>query len=239
MAPRPLALLLLASATLLAAGEPEDTAYRLALQVTEELRPPRPLVAKVARMLAQARRAAPEVASTGADPNAGAASVIVTLDEGVKKAVLEPLHERLGVTRTDSFQFMNGHTLWFREPLNFQVVERLLRELPGVKSVSPNSVIGSTGGATLAREGEGFLLTVHQGSGDCFAGCIENSYWDFHFDAAGALTGGGPRPPGKDHGPPRPGTGVGLGLGIGGPGLPGPAGPGASIEFPAPGRPRR
>lgn len=73
-----------------------------------------------------------------------------------------------------AFVLLRSTTRW-----NVVALARQLDAVPGVRSAEPNAVGGDGDDITAERDGRGWRLVFSRGSGDCWSGCIERTYWRF------------------------------------------------------------
>lgn len=64
-------------------------------------------------------------------------------------------------------------------PLNPVALARRFASAPGVRLATPNTLVGGSRNIMAERDGRGWKLTFSRGSGDCPAGCISRTFWDY------------------------------------------------------------
>lgn len=64
-------------------------------------------------------------------------------------------------------------------PLNPVALAALFASEPGVRLSSPNALVGGAHNIAAERDGRGWKLAFSRGSGDCPAGCLSQTIWDF------------------------------------------------------------
>lgn len=155
-------------------GDDDTTeAASLALETSCLLLAPPHLVRRLAKELKTIRTAYPAVENVRHSPRWAVGVLIAKVSDDQ----LEQIRAQYGeVTSTPLFD--DYKVLTFAKPYNPEVLAKELTAKNLVESAEPDNIIG--GGNSIEYNHVTQVYTFTQGWGDCFAGCINKHYWEFH-----------------------------------------------------------
>ena len=142
------------------------------------------LAAEIDRVLARVRELRPDLTDIRAraafDPGAllieaepGLLDALVQAPRGrAGHAAFDTLGDRLGLKSVRVFSFADTALLRFAAPVNIAAVARAYREVEGVKSAEPDTVLSDGPDIAAARHGAVWHVVIDRAWGDCPSGCL-------------------------------------------------------------------
>jgi len=178
-------------AELTAAGRADREAELLALEGSGTFTASKDRYNRVRRDLAAIRREWPELLGIVAVPNTMPGNVLLSLDEtGFASAVAGEytawncLNAQFGA-EVLLMPFVSAVSIQSPYFVNAKKMASLYAQLPHVTNTHPNGRLGDSSDICLSVDGDLYLYIFKHGSGDCPAGCIENTYWGFLTESSG------------------------------------------------------